>query len=196
MKLVHERSYTFKFNLGFYLIFKIKVFIEKIYKITFSDGSSTECTSDHLWNVCSRYNKYNEFLKTNEINKKYNQYETLTLQQIINNGIKIGKTNKDKWFIPEHGITQFNTKEIKLDPYIMGCLLGDGCLIGTPSITSADQQIIDYFKTYFYQFDMNITPSKEESINYYISTGKGKKIKFNELWPDKTYFLFDFIVMT
>lgn len=121
---------------------------KKIYKITFSDGSTAECTDDHLWNVCSRYNMHNNFLRTGSENKKYQEYETLTLEHILKQGIKIGKTNKDKWFIPITKPINFNNRELKIDPYILGCLLGDGCIINTPNITTTDVQILQSFEQY------------------------------------------------
>ena len=151
--------------------------IQPIYKITFSDGEHTHCTSDHLWNVCSRHNIHNDLLRNNKPNKKYRQYETLTLNQILDSGLKIGK--KDKWFIPLIHPVEYEKIDLEIDPYILGCLLGDGCFIGTPSITSNDNEIIDYFKEYFKSLFLNITPSSEGSINYYISSGKGTKIKHN-----------------
>jgi hypothetical protein len=119
--------------------------IKPIYKITFSDGEYTHCTDDHLWNVCSRFNMYNKILKNGNENKNYQSYQTLTLREIIDNGLRIGK--KDKYFIPLTEPIQYEKSNLEIDPYIMGCLLGDGCFIGTPYITSDDNEIIQYFKT-------------------------------------------------
>ena len=38
-------------------------------------------------------------------------------------------------------------KDFKLDPYIVGIMLGDGSLSGRPSVVSADREILDAFKT-------------------------------------------------
>ena len=146
---------------------------KKIYRITFSDNSFTECTDDHLWNVCSRYNMYNEFLKTGKENKKYKKWETLTLQQIIKDGLKIGKTNKDKWFIPITQPIEFNYKKTKIDPYILGCLIGDGCITSTPNITTTDNQILSAFEQYCINNKLNINliknKSKQKEITYSIT---------------------------
>lgn len=146
---------------------------KKIYKITFSDGSTAECTDDHLWNVCSRYNMHNNFLRTGSENKKYQEYETLTLEHILKQGIKIGKTNKDKWFIPITKPINFNNRELKIDPYILGCLLGDGCIINTPNITTTDVQILQSFEQYCTDNKLKINliknKNKQKEITYSIT---------------------------
>jgi hypothetical protein len=50
-----------------------------LYKITFSDGFSTVCCKEHLWNVIRRDNLHCETNRNNKPNKKYNVYETLSL---------------------------------------------------------------------------------------------------------------------
>lgn len=116
-----------------------------IYKITFSDGSSTNCCKEHLWNVINRSNLHNPISRNNKPNKKYQLYETLSLDDIINKGLKIGK--KDKFFIPQSDIVQFDSQDVLIDPYILGCLLGDGCLTNlTPELTCEDEEIINYFQ--------------------------------------------------
>jgi hypothetical protein len=155
--------------------------IQKIYKITFSDGSSTECTSDHLWNICSRSNMHNEFLRTGNRNSKYKKYETLTLQQIIDRGLKTGK--KDKWFIPITQPVNFDNKELKIEPYILGCLLGDGNIThSVPNITNEDDEIIHYFQEWCNRNNLILYNTKSKSplgdkyINYSITSKKNQDI--------------------
>jgi phosphate starvation-inducible protein PhoH len=154
--------------------------IKPIYKITFSDGEYTHCTDDHLWNVCSRFNMHNKTLRNGNENKNHQSYQTLTLREIIDNGLKIGK--KDKYFIPLTEPIQYEKSNLEIDPYVVGCLLGDGCFIGTSCITSNDDEIIQYFKTYFSSLLLDVVPSTEnnKTISHLISSGKGTKIKYND----------------
>lgn len=151
--------------------------IQKIYKITFSDGSTTHCTEDHLWNVIDRNNIHRKFNKNGTPNIKYQIYETLSLKEILNKGLFSGK--KTKWFIPLSSPVEYKDNELELDPYILGCLLGDGCFIGTPNITTTDEDILKYFKNYFKNLDMNVTPSYDNSITHNISSGRNKQIEYN-----------------
>jgi phosphate starvation-inducible protein PhoH len=152
---------------------------QDIFLVTFSDGSTTHCTKDHLWNVISRDNMHSKFNRNGNPNHNYKQYKTYSLSEIINKGLKKG--NRDKWFIPLTSPVEFNNQDVDLDPYVMGCLLGDGSLIGTPNITTTDDFIINYFKEYFNKNDIHVTPSYENSITYYISYGKNKRIKYNNV---------------
>lgn len=81
--------------------------IIKNYKVTFNDGFSTNCCPDHLWEVCDNANK----------KKK----SVLTMQEILNFGLKHGK--KNRWTIPTVDPVQFNDKQLPLHPYILGVLM-------------------------------------------------------------------------
>ena len=157
-----------------------------LYKITFSDGFSTTCCKEHLWNVIRRNNLHDEINRNGNLNKKYQKYETLSVDEIIKKGILAGK--KDKFFIPQHGVTQFNTREISLDPYIMGCLIGDGSLTGlTPEITSEDKEIVDYFQLWCDKNNLNFYQKqslnkKGNRIQYSITSNKNQEIvEYNTL---------------
>lgn len=88
----------------------LKVFpqgIIKNYKVTFNDGFSTNCCPDHLWEVYDNANK----------KKK----SVLTMQEILNFGLKHGK--KNRWTIPTVDPVQFNDKQLPLHPYVLGVLM-------------------------------------------------------------------------
>ena len=150
-----------------------------IYKITFSDGFSANCCEEHLWNVINRNNIYNQFNRNGKPNLKFQKYETLSLKDINKKGINTGK--KDKWFIPQQGITQFNSREVSLDPYILGCLIGDGSLTGlTPEITSEDKEITDYFQSWCDENNLNLYHKESKNkqgnrIQYSITSNKNKE---------------------
>lgn len=160
--------------------------IKDIFQITFSDGSTVNCCEDHLWDVISRDNLHRKLNRNGIKNINYKKYNTLTLKEIIKKGIKQGK--RDKWFIPQQDITQFDYQDISIDPYILGCLLGDGCLTGlTPGLVSEDQEIIDYFENWckqqnlilYYKPSLNKTGKR---IQYSITSKKNQEItEYNTL---------------
>lgn len=100
----------------------------ELFKITFSDGDSSICSLDHLWSVKSRHKKQNDILTT---------------KQIIDSGLYIENGKRNKWFIQLPVYTYYNTQDIPINPYLLGLLLGDGC-ITTKSIRffNIDKQII------------------------------------------------------
>lgn len=105
---------------------------KEIFKLTFKDGRSTRTTADHLWKVYLS-DKY-------PIESKV--VTTLDLINILN----INKTKDiNKTFIWVDLPTSEQIKDINLpiDPYILGVILGDGCLQGTIIITHPDKFIMD-----------------------------------------------------
>lgn len=99
-----------------------------IYKVTFTDGRSTECCKEHLWEV---------FYPDNWGRKS----KVLSLEQIIELQSKLRKKLQIR--LPEHQIME----DIKLpiEPYLLGCLLGDGSLTvkGRIGFSTSDKCIVD-----------------------------------------------------
>lgn len=155
-----------------------------IYKITFSDGSSANCCKEHLWNVIDRSNLHRTHNRNGNPNAKLGKYQTLSLEEILQKGIKQGI--RDKWFIPQANITEFDSQEILIDPYILGCLLGDGSLTTlTPHFTNEDEEIIEYFKKWCEDNDLilynkSIINKHNKQIEYSITCDKNK-VNYNSL---------------
>jgi len=86
---------------------------KKIYKVKFSDGRVVECCEDHLWDVRTHWG-----LRM-----------TLTVQQMLEKGIvKETGENKQYQFYTPRSNAEFTKKELPLDPYLVGVLIGDGSL--------------------------------------------------------------------
>lgn len=115
-----------------------------VYRVEFNDGSVTECDIDHLWSVNSlNMRNSSTRVKGKHVKRPNYSYKTLSLKEIIDDGLyKKGQLN---YRIPVVKPVEFKPKEVKIDPYILGCLLGDGHFERT-SVTTSDQEIIDYFK--------------------------------------------------
>ena len=102
------------------------------YRITFSDGSSTLCSDDHLWAVNSAVRKKrglpDRVLTTNEIRSR--------LYDAAGNA---------RHYIPIAAPMHFRqTPVLPLDPYLLGCLLGDGGLTQNQiGFTTADEEILN-----------------------------------------------------
>lgn len=98
---------------------------QQIYRITFSDGRSTECTGEHLWRVHRRDWK--------------EKYKTFTTAELI---LKLrAKRNYKRISIPLPDV-RFRPVKVKIHPWVLGLLLGDGCLCNHISFTSADAHIV------------------------------------------------------
>ncbi len=129
-----------------------------IYKVNFTDGTSTECSDDHLW--YTRTQKNRDLKKVGSV-KKLNE---------IRKSLRYGKSGKRNHSIPITKPLEFsNNSELPLDPYLLGLLLGDGGFTSSSvSISSADHEIIEYCKSVYP--DINIT--KRSKYDYYFKKAK------------------------
>ena len=108
--------------------------LKDIYRITFSDGTVAESCEDHLW--------YTETLA--DRSKKRNG-SVKTLKEIMKKIKRVGKNNSisNNHALPLIKPASFNKKELPIDPYLLGCLLGDGSLSIKSNIllTTTDNEI-------------------------------------------------------
>lgn len=93
--------------------------IKDVYELTTIDGRKCECGIDHLWTVRTP----KQIHKHRKDSRKWGWYMTLTTKDIIK-GIENGK----KFFLPVNQAVEFEKKELPIHPYVLGVLIGDGCL--------------------------------------------------------------------
>ncbi|MDD5358402.1 MAG: LAGLIDADG family homing endonuclease [Candidatus Nanoarchaeia archaeon] len=102
--------------------------IRQCYKITFSDGSSTEVSDEHLWNV-----------QTINYRGKYPwKWDTVMTKDIIDN--LYNYRGNYQYSIPMVNPVYFNEQNLPIDPYLLGILLGDGGL-SQNSVTLTNPEI-------------------------------------------------------
>lgn len=148
----------------------------QIWEIELANGQIIECGDQHLWIVIrtTHGGMKKEYVKTTE--------------ELFNEGIRTGDgTRQDyKNKIPFCEPVQFKEQNLPLDPYVLGCLLGDGCITGSMPdayMSSADEELIQL---------MEDKIKAEFNDNYYI-------VKRAHIEPDygysiKTYDLTDKVI--
>ncbi len=92
---------------------------KEVYEVEFSNNRVVECCEDHLWSI-----------KTNDGTEK-----VMTTGEILDSGIyrNVDGYSHYKYYTPV-SIAEFNKKELPIDPYTLGLLIGDGSLSGTGQI--------------------------------------------------------------
>ena len=103
----------------------------QFYKVTFSDGVSCECGKEHLWAVNSLYQrsgkKYIRGVSKNRNDKRYipdHSFKVLSLEDIVKKGLF--KRGRHNFKIPMCEPVEFEKRNVIIDPYLMGYLIGDG----------------------------------------------------------------------
>ncbi|MBP7918024.1 MAG: replicative DNA helicase [Rhodocyclaceae bacterium] len=88
--------------------------VRQVYKVTFSDGRSTECCAEHLWSV---------------------HYRTWDAPRVLNTEKLIDLLSKKRYqnrlWIDQHTGDFGHHDELPVDAWLLGALLGDGSLSGS-----------------------------------------------------------------
>lgn len=129
-----------------------------IYRVTAQDGSSTLCCGEHLWTV-----------RTASDRRRDKPWRVLETKEMIGN-LRAGHARR--YELPM--LTQpvcFPEREVPMDAYALGLLLGDGCLTGstTPSFATADEELIPLLEAALpgvavnWKDQVNYTPNRVKS---------------------------------
>jgi phosphate starvation-inducible protein PhoH and related proteins len=101
-----------------------------IYRVTAQDGASTLASGDHLWAVATRDDR-----------RRGKPLRVLTTREMIGN---LRANHYHRYELPLHSApVRLPYREVPMDPYALGLLLGDGCLTGssTPSFATGDSEL-------------------------------------------------------
>jgi len=101
-----------------------------IYRLTAQDGASTLCSGDHLWAVATRDDR-----------RRGKPLRVLTTREMIGN---LRAHHYHRYELPMHSApVRFPYREVPMDPYALGLLLGGGGLTGstTPSFAAGDPEL-------------------------------------------------------
>lgn len=133
--------------------------VKDIYEVVFSDDTVVECTGDHLW----------ESWKTEDGVKSLKPRTTIEIKNIIEN-------TKNRVSTPLPSRIQMKHKDVTIDPYILGALIGDGGMSShNITFTSPDKFIIEKIRSKLPN-DMDIKKHKSNEYGYQIKM-KIKSIK-------------------
>lgn len=102
--------------------------VRAVYRIVTNDGAVTYCSDEHIWNV-----------RLSNGNSRKAGFKNMTLNEMLEKGIlcpqtrhmkETGRASMARFEIPVCEAMEFPAKELPIDPYITGVLIGDGSLTG------------------------------------------------------------------
>lgn len=161
--------------------------VKDLYRVTFNDGYSILVCKEHLWSVKSRSFGHNTK------NNRNKESIVLSVEQMLNNDLfleingsknNINKKYKfktyykeiggnNKWQIPMVQPIEFNSNELKLNPYLLGLILGDGGITQKGiSFTTEDVEIVNYIKSILPE-NSQITKNKNSKYDYRLTKKSG-----------------------
>ena len=109
---------------------------KEVYRVRAQDGCETLCCAEHLWHVSTasdrRRGKPGRVLQTQEM------------------AGRLRTAHQHRFELPVLSApAEFPRREVPMDPYALGLLLGDGCLTceTTPSFSTADRELVVALET-------------------------------------------------
>ena len=135
---------------------------KQVYEVELVDGRIQECCSEHLWEVY-----------TDSRNKNTKTFNTDFLFKNQHTG-KRGYAFR----LPVNKPVEFEEKNLPLDPYIYGVLLGDGCIGDVVCVSTVDDEIIKTIAK-----KLNADPiNYNNNVSYYFKhKGTNGRIKYKEI---------------
>lgn len=106
--------------------------VKSCYKITLNHGNTIYASGDHIWTISRDYGK---------------TYHDETTEEILSKGYTYTEP-KTGWVqhqvvLPPVQPLEFPEQDLPIDPYLLGCLIGDGSFADNFGFSSEDQFIID-----------------------------------------------------
>jgi len=112
----------------------------EIVKVTFTDGSWTRVTWDHLW-----------YVETSNQRKRKQVGHVMTTSQLVEQGLYYKGDHIEgtpKWYIPMVEPVTYKPlkKPLPIDPYLLGVILGDAYILPSGEVrVTSDEEILDQF---------------------------------------------------
>lgn len=130
------------------------------YRFYFSDGCSFVVDEEHL-----------HIVKTNNDRARNKEWKVLSTTEILKlNNLRYSGKGRN-YNIPIVSPILFPKKKLKIHPYLLGVLLGDGHLGNQYMISTKDVEIIERFKSLLPK-GINILKVKGDNCDYRIITGR------------------------
>lgn len=143
-----------------------------VYRLTMTDGSTVLACSEHLWQV-----------KTMEDKRRNKPARVLETQEMLGNFRRNHQYRYELPLISEP--VEFEYKDVPLEPYALGSLLGDGSISGktSPSFCTKDEELISSLELSF--AGMNVRLNRKSEIDYTITNPQAKST-FGKISNDLT----------
>lgn len=130
--------------------------LKKVYKITVSDGRVVECGIDHLWRINSN---------------KFKGERTVTTKKLIE--MMKASRNKSAVSLAGHNGSFGCDSEGKINPWLLGFLLGDGALTnGCVRFSTSEADVVEKVKL---SIPKCASVKRLSEYDYIITTKKGKE---------------------
>ena len=139
---------------------------KKVYRVATQDGASTLACGEHLWFVTTRYDR-----------RRGKAGRVLETQQMRG---KLRHAHYRRFELPVVAAVQMPARDVPIDPYALGLLLGDGCITTatTPSFSTADPELASALEAVLPRIELKRT-SEFDYVLRHVDGGRGGVIVSN-----------------
>lgn len=148
--------------------------VQPVYEITFADGRTAYCGKDHLWKIYYR-------------NNDPTVIDTTTLMSIYRRQIPVNRQKPD-WDVYEYNCRiptckplQYEAKHLPVDPYVLGCFIGNGCCRERVLTISSPDRYVPNKIAKIYGFTVKKLSKNNFSYAFYKH---GKPVQTKEFFAD------------
>lgn len=156
------------------------------YEVEFTNGMSVVCNDEHIWNVRNKWGHRQGY-----------DFVSKTLRELIDEGVRRKVTKKSngkssyetRWYVPVASAVERDVVKLPLDPYVVGVLIGDGCLTKQQGdalvVSSNDEYVVNKVASI-----LNCECKKTSEKNYnwvFKDVVSGKNIRIPELLSDTVF---------
>lgn len=147
--------------------------IRPIYRITLQDRTYIDVSDEHL-NVVYRYNQHKKVREDFVLTTK----ELLTLFQDSSEKLRID--------VPK-ALDFGNGKDLPIDPYLLGALIGDGSLSpGNFAFSNMEEDVLNKVDSILDTYGCELVPSKDSMCDYRIRL-KNKQVYYKFKYKDTVF---------
>ncbi|HEY7512104.1 MAG TPA: PhoH family protein [Vicinamibacteria bacterium] len=140
---------------------------KEVFRVTATDGAQTLCCGEHLWSV-----------KTPEDSRRGLPPRILQTRDMLD---RLRRAHQHRYELPMlSGPVHFPERDVPLDPYVLGLLLGDGCLTGrtTPTFATADLELVESLQA---GLGGNVQVRHKTGVDYVLASDHGNRWSPNPL---------------
>lgn len=132
--------------------------MQPTYRLCFSDGTRFIVDSSHL-----------HIVRTNNDRVRGKDWRIMSTDDLRSTKLRYGSNGKSRNYdIPVVSPIKFPKTDHLIHPYVLGVLLGDGCITNRCSITVADEQICETVKSFLPE-GWTLTKKKSNKYEWIIS---------------------------
>ena len=127
----------------------------QIYSVEFSNGVTVEADGEHIWTVKKRSGRDDLNMTTLELKE--------WLEHVDEVNSKHDRVVTNKPSIKFARPVEYKKRALPIHPYVLGVLIGDGCLTNGPSFTNSEDDIVERMRSFGYEIHLHDTSDTHKS---------------------------------